>query len=46
MLDMILHRHVSMHNRHEASVASYEEAVAEMERILGSDPELAALIDG
>jgi len=49
MLSLILHRQVSwplLSFRCEPPVASYEEAIAEMERILGSDPDLAALIRG
>jgi alpha-galactosidase len=46
MLDMILHRHVSMGNRYTPPVASFEKAVVEMERILGDDMELAKLIEG
>jgi alpha-galactosidase len=46
MLDMILHRHVNMHFRYEAPVASYEEAAMEMDRILDTDPDLAAQIRG
>ncbi len=45
MLDMILHRHVGMGNRYAPPVASFEEAEAEMVRILGEDAELAALIE-
>jgi len=44
MLDMILHRHVSMGNRYAPPVASFEEARAEMGRILDGDRELAELL--
>jgi alpha-galactosidase len=46
MLDMILHRHVSMENRYTPPVGSFPEAEAEMARILGEDSQLAKLIEG
>jgi alpha-galactosidase len=46
MLDMILHRHVSMGNRHTPPVASFEEGEAEMARILNEDRALAKLMEG
>ena len=46
LLDMILHRHVSMGNRYKSPVASFEEAEAELARTLKKDPELARLIEG
>lgn len=46
MLDMILHRHFSMGNRYTPSVGSFEQAEAEIARILKEDAELAELVGG
>ena len=45
MLDMILHQHISMANWYSPPVGSFEEARAEMTRILKEDPELASLLE-
>jgi alpha-galactosidase len=44
LLDLILYRHTEMWNGHTPPVASFEDAEAEMARLLAEDGELAALL--